>query len=288
MNKISNNFACNLRIAIAPNFKSINSGKHYMSIKSRPGQAITFVLFIFYSAVLQAQLVNIESQRMHTDSIRFVLNSDLLFNYSDNNGTYILQVGSNTSAQFKSRDLKSIYFLVGNVNLIRSKDEDFQNSWFIHARFNQKLTDLIRFETFLQNQNNKKLTISQRSLIGLGLRFKLFRGATTRAYFGNSYMYEIETVDLTDQKFYNHRNSSYISLNQSFTKLNLDITGTLYFQPLYRKIANHRILSQFKAEFPLTKKIGFTALYNYSVINFNSVLDDDRSSNVSFGFTLSI
>ena len=249
---------------------------------------IIYILVSFFGYAAQAQLVNIESKRMHTDSIRFVLNSDLLFNYTDNNGEYILQIGSNLTTQFKSKNLKSIYFLLGNVNLIRSKDEDFQNSYFLHARFNQKLSELVRFEAFLQNQNNKKLTISERNLLGVGLRLKILDKNGTLAYFGNSYIYEIESVDDSDQKFYNHRNSSYISLNQSFKKYRLDITGTLYFQPLYDNIGNHRILSQFKAEMPLTKRISFSALYNYSVINFNSDLEDNRASNVSFGFTLSI
>lgn len=249
---------------------------------------IIYILVSFFGYAAQAQLVNIESKRMHTDSIRFVLNSDLLFNYTDNNGEYILQIGSNLTTQFKSKNLKSIYFLLGNVNLIRSKDEDFQNSYFLHARFNQKLSELVRFEAFLQNQNNQKLTISERNLLGVGLRLKILDKNGTLAYFGNSYIYEIESVDDSDQKFYNHRNSSYISLNQSFKKYRLDITGTLYFQPLYNNISNHRILSQFKAEMPLTKRISFSALYNYSVINFNSDLEDNHASNVSFGFTLNI
>ena len=249
---------------------------------------VIFVVFLLYSSVLQAQLVNIESKRMHTDSVRFVLNSDLLFNYTDNNGVYILQIGANTSIQFKSRDLKSIYFLVGNANLIRSKNEDFQNSWFVHGRYNRKLSEFVRAEAFVQSQNNQKLTIVQRNLIGTGLRFRLFATESTLAYLGNSYMYEVETVASSEEKFYNHRNSSYLSLNRTFKKLNLALTGTLYFQPLYSNIANHRILSQFKAEVPLSKKISLTALYNYSVIRFDSDLDDDSASNVSFGFTLGI
>ena len=259
-----------------------------MKLTLRNFKPIIYILLVFFSYAAQAQLVNIESKRMHTDSIRFVLNSDLLFNYTDNNGEYILQIGSNLTTQFKSKNLKSIYFLLGNVNLIRSKDEDFQNSYFLHARFNQKLSELVRFEAFLQNQNNQKLTISERNLLGVGLRLKILDKNGTLAYFGNSYIYEIESVDDSDQKFYNHRNSSYISLNQSFKKYRLDITGTLYFQPLYNNISNHRILSQFKAEMPLTKRISFSALYNYSVINFNSDLEDNHASNISFGFTLNI
>ena len=246
------------------------------------------ICIFFLSFSVEAQLVNIESKRMHTDSLRFVLNSDLLFNYTDNNGEYILQINSNVTTQFKSKNLKSIYFFIGNVSLIRSKDEDFQNSYFLHARFNQKLTDLFRLEAFVQNQYNENLTISDRNLLGVGLRLKILDKKGTLAYLGNSYIYEVESVASSDQKFYNHRNSSYLSLNQNFKKYNLDITGTFYFQPLYDNISNHRILSQFKAQMPLTKRISFSALYNYSVINFNSELDDNKSSNVSFGLTLNL
>ena len=259
-----------------------------MSNKLKFIRTITFASFVIYGTILQAQLVNIESKRMQTDSTRFVLSSDLLFNYTDNNGEYIMQVSANSTVQFKSKDFKSIYFLVGNANLIRSKNEDFQNSWFIHARFNRKLSDFVRTEAFVQSQNNQKLTITQRNLVGVGLRLKLVATNTTRAYFGNSYMYEIEAIGLPEQRFHNHRNSTYLSVNRSFADLNLDITGTFYFQPLYKNPANHRILSQFKAEIPLTTKISLAALYNYSVIKFDSNLDDDKSSNLSFGFTLSI
>ena len=225
------------------------------------------ICIFFLSFSVEAQLVNIESKRMHTDSLRFVLNSDLLFNYTDNNGEYILQINSNVTTQFKSKNLKSIYFFIGNVSLIRSKDEDFQNSYFLHARFNQKLTDLFRLEAFVQNQYNENLTISDRNLLGVGLRLKILDKKGTLAYLGNSYIYEVESVASSDQKFYNHRNSSYLSLNQNFKKYNLDITGTFYFQPLYDNISNHRILSQFKAQMPLTKRISFSALFGHLRIN---------------------
>ena len=47
------------------------------------------ILLFFIASSMQAQLVNIESIRMHTDSTRFVLKSDVLFNYSNTDGTYI-------------------------------------------------------------------------------------------------------------------------------------------------------------------------------------------------------
>ena len=236
----------------------------------------------------QAQLVNIESKRMHTDSIRFVLTSDILFSYTDNNGEYVLQTNGNASVQYKSKQLKDVYFLVGNVNVVRTQDEDFQNSWFAHFRYNRKLSKQWWAEGFAQSQNNQQLIITQRNLIGAGLRFQFLTKDHTQAYFGNSYMYETEFIKSLDQRFYNHRNSSYLSVNQTFKNVNLNLIGTVYFQPLYRNFSNHRILAQLKAELPLTKILSFSAQYNHSTIKFDSVLGDDRSTNISFGFTLRI
>ncbi len=255
-------------------------------MKFHQAYVLTFFNFLFFTA--QAQLVNIEAKRMQTDSTRFVLKADLLTNYSDNNGEYVLRIGSNVSTQLKSKSLKNIYFLVLNYNLVRTKDEDFQNAWFAHVRYNHKITDLFRLEAFVQDQNNTQLTIVRRKLVGAGIRIKLLNTKNTTSYFGNTYMYEIENLNNSEQRFFNHRNSSYLSLNQSFEKVNLLLTGTIYFQPLYRAIKNHRILSQFKAELPLTKVISVSALYNYAFTKISSNLEDDRSSNINLGITLSL
>jgi len=246
-----------------------------------------FVLPAFFSEVY-GQLVNIESKRMQTDSLRFVFTGDLLFNYTKNNSEYVLQIGSNITAQFKSKNLKKIYFLIGDYTLVQSQTQDFQNSWFLHARYNQQLSSLLRLEAFIQNQNNTKLTVTQRNLIGAGIRLKLISKEYWTLYFGNSYMYEIETIASTQETFYNHRNSSYASLNRSFEKLNLIVAGTLYFQPLYNNIGDHRILVQCKANVPLSEKISLSALYNYFYTNFSSELLSDRSANINIGCTLKI
>ena len=249
-----------------------------------------YLIFIFACFYQQAssQLVNIESKRMQRDSIRFALKSDVLFDYTDNNGNYILQIGSNVTTQLKSKDLKKIYFFIGNYNLIRSKAEDFQNSWFLHFRYNQKLSNLFRLEAFLQNQNNTLLTITSRNLIGAGIRLKLISKENTKAYLGNAYMYEIEKIDELDQQFYNHRNSSYFSVTHALTQAKLDFTGTVYFQPLYRYIGNHRILCQLKAEMPLTNILSVSALYNYFYSSFSPNAENDRSSNISLGLTFTL
>ncbi|SDE31763.1 Protein of unknown function, DUF481 [Pricia antarctica] len=246
------------------------------------------LLFCSFYAITNAQLVNIESKRMQKDSVRFALKSDVLFDYTDNNGDYIIEIGTNLTTQLKSKDLKKILFFIGNYDLIRSKEQDFQNSWFFHLRYNQKLSNLFRLEGFLQNQNNTLLTITSRNLIGAGVRLKVVSTESTKLYLGNAYMYEIEKNDATNERFFNHRNSSYLSLSHAFEKIKLDLTGTVYFQPLYDDIGNHRILNQIKAELPISKIVSLSALYNYFYSSFSTTTAIDRSSKLSVGLTFGI
>ena len=178
--------------------------------------------------------------------------------------------------------------MVLHYQLVRTREQDFQNTWFAHARYNHEVSDFLRLEAFIQNQDNTQLTIVRRSLVGAGVRLKLINAENTKLYFGNSYMYEVETLKDTDELFYNQRNNSYLSINHSFKRINFDLIGTIYFQPLYNDIGNNRMLCQVKAELPLIKYLSLSALYNYSYIRFSSELQDDRSSNINLGLTLSI
>ena len=245
-----------------------------------------FFLFLIACSV-QAQLVNVESIRIQTDSTRFVLNSDFLFNYSNNDGTYIYRFNLSLNTQYKTENLKNTFFFSGNAELIRSKDQDFQNGWFIHFRYNRKLgkSEKLRLEAFIQDQNNALLSINSRNLVGLGLRYKLASNDVFKAYLGNSYMYEKEVSDEVNQNYYNHRNNSYISLTLRLPKSELQLVNTVYFQPLYTDISNFRVLEQFKAEVPLLGNFKVSTLFNYFYNNVNPLGKSEFTSSLSVGLT---
>lgn len=221
------------------------------------------LLAVLCSTSAYSQLVNIESKRMQTDSVRFVLKNDFSFSYNNSDGDYIYQIGSNLTTQVKSKDLKKIYFLIGNYNLIRSENQDFQNSWFMHLRFNYQLSNLFRLETFIQSQSNELLVINSRNIVGTGLRFKLVSTENAKLYFGNAYMYEEEKSNAFSTKQFNHRNSSYLSFSATISKSNINILNTIYYQPLYNDFGDFRVLEQFKIEVPLSKVLRFNTLFNY-------------------------
>lgn len=251
-------------------------------------------LFAVLSVTIHAQLINIESQRMQTDSIRFGLIGDMTFNYSDTDGEYIFQFNTNVTTQVKTKDYKNIFFLVANYNLIRSKDQDFQNSWLLHFRYNYKLSEVLRLEAFAQTQDNELLSINSRNLLGAGLRFKLGRDKSVfKAYFGNSYMYAKEESYLVNEINYSHRNNSYLSMNinikfpktKNAPETNLHLTNTVYFQPLYTDISDFRVFEQFKAGMPIFGNLNITALYTYYFNNLTPAGGTEYSSLISLGFS---
>lgn len=227
---------------------------------------------------LCAQVVNIESARMQTDSVRFVLSNDFSFRYNDNDGNYIFEVSDAIYTQLKSKDFRKLYFFLGNLGLIRSKGEDFSNNWLVHLRFNYRLTRVIRLETFVQSQGNQLLDVSGRHLFAAGLRFKVISSERVRLYLGNSYMYEEEISDAINQQFYNHRNNAYMSLSVVLPKSKINITNILYYQPLYNDIGNYNISEQFKIEVPLSEKISVNSSFYYF---FDSQTPGNRSQYTS-------
>jgi len=246
------------------------------------------VFTLMFVSISNAQLVNIESKRMQTDSLRFVLRSDFSFSYDNYDGDYIYRIGSSLSTQVKSKDLKKIYFLLGNYNLIRSEAKDFQNTWFLHLRYNQKLSNLFRFEAFMQSQNNQLLEINSRNLIGVGLRFKLISKENVKLYLGNAYMYEEEKSDAFSIKEYNHRNSTYLSISATIAESNVDITNTIYFQPLYKGFSDFRVLEQLKIDIPLSKILSLYTLLDYYHDNLTPSGGSQFSTNISIGLGIKL
>ena len=72
----------------------------------KPNFLIVFALA--FTSFSHAQLLTIESKRMQTDSIRFVLRSDFSFSYNNYDGDYIYRIESSFSTEVKSKDLKKM------------------------------------------------------------------------------------------------------------------------------------------------------------------------------------
>ena len=76
---------------------------------------ITIICFLFYNNIW-SQLVNVESQRIQSDSIRFVLNADLSYTNQKNNDEKLSIFTSSIASQIKSKSLKDIFLVLFNVD----------------------------------------------------------------------------------------------------------------------------------------------------------------------------
>ena len=243
---------------------------------------------LLFPGLLSAQLVNIEAKRMQTDSVRFALAADFSFNHTNNDGKQVNQIDAALTTQLKSKDLKKIYFLLGNYKLIDSGEENLQNSWFLHGRFNYKFSQVLRFESFLQGQYNQLLVVEQRNLIGAGLRVKWVDKERFTGYAGNSYMYEVEYSDRAGTTDYNHRNSTYLTLSYTPKSGKFSVANTVYYQPLYRDLDDYRILEQFRLDIPLSNWLKVFTLYNYYFDSKTPLNTEEFTSNLNFGAGISL
>ena len=247
-------------------------------------------LFILFPGLLSAQLVNIEAKRMQTDSVVFAINADFSFNHTNNDGNQVNQIDAAVTTQLKSKDLRKIYFLLGNYRLIDTGAENLQNAWFLHGRFNYKFEGLpaLRFESFVQGQYNQLLVVEQRNLVGAGLRMKWMDKERFTGYAGNSYMYEIEYSDRAGTTNYNHRNSTYLTLSYAAESLKFTVANTVYYQPLYCNLKDYRILEQFRLDIPLSNWFKVFTLYNYYFDSKTPLNTTEYTSNLNLGVGMSI
>ena len=283
------------------------------------------LLALIVSTSVYSQVINIESLRMHTDSVRFVLKDNLRFSYNSNNGNSNYFIGNSLGTQIKSKDYNKIYLILGDYSILRSEGNNLRNSWYFHFRFNSKLekifkSKMVRLEAFAQHQYNENLIINYRNLAGIGLRLKLntsknetendsiskYNKATIeynklnpdrpfkilnpvlRFYFGLAYMYEEEKSDSFDKRFNNNRSSSYLSFNYTFANGSATILNTIYYQPLFSDFGDYRISEDFQVSFKLTESLNINGNFSYYVDSVTPKGVKDYASNLSLGLGLTL
>jgi hypothetical protein len=210
------------------------------------------------------QLVNIESRRIHNDTIRKAGNALLSAAYQDNANVRVLALKAAVVLQLKSTNLKDMYMFLGNADWTTVNNNDVVNAVFTHLRYNRKLTEVLRWEVFTQFQYNKLLNMDRRWLTGTGPRFKLVNHLQVHAYLGSLYMFEYEAVS-GEQPVINHhhRSSSYLSVTVNLPQSHAEVISTAYFQPRFVNFNDYRVTWQTAVTFQITKKLRWISSFNY-------------------------
>lgn len=222
------------------------------------------VVFSLNASVLFSQLVNIESRRMQTDTLRLAGNADVSFNYQKTNDVTLNVFKTSLSAQGKSKNLKHIVLALGNYHLASSNNSTINNAGFGHLRYNYKWNKWLRWEAYTQVQFNELLSLRYRFLTGTGARFKLNHGETIKTYLGVSAFYEHEEIqDIQETINTDVRMSNYFVVSIKFPNKRGEITSTTYYQPLFRALNDFRITNQSLIQLNITKQLAFTTAVNY-------------------------
>lgn len=211
---------------------------------------------------LKAQVIDIESERIHTDTTGWAGSASGTFHiYKDNFVLYDLS----TAVHIQYKTKRSLFLLLNNIDLIsvdypNAPDEPFENSGLQHFRYNYKITDRFVWEAFLQGQYNDAMGIDWRFLAGTGPRYKIVGKDKFRLYAAAAYMYEKEQDNDDTPVQNNHRMSDYISFTLRFG--NSSLVSTTYYQPLITDFSDYHIASNFELQISIKKNFYFTTSYS--------------------------
>lgn len=246
-------------------------------------QTSFFLLLISFQ--LNAQVVNIESQRISTDTTGWAGKFGGNFNWTKN-VDQVFSIGGAAHVQYKT--FKNLYLLLGDYSFLKGNDKKLIDNAFLHFRINHKFTNIVRGEFLTQVQNNKISKIDTRFLIGAGPRFKIPSPRNLSMYLGIIFLYEYEK-ELTDPPGYNHffRNSSYLTFTYSLND-RLKLISTTFYQPRIDYFRDFRVLNQETLVISITKRLAVTLNWNYLFDQYPVEGVPNSTSSFVTGFTFEL
>jgi hypothetical protein len=219
------------------------------------------VLLALHSGA-KAQIVNVESERIQTDTIGWAGSLKLGLNAAKEVSGSLL-IRSQAHLEYKTQD--HLFLLKGSVSFNRAGDETFSDNTFLHFRHNYKVNAWLRWEAFTQVQRNQITGIDFRNLYGTGPRFKIMKGHDLSIYAAAAYMFEHQDEEYPGSVIVrknDHRISSYVTYTMNPAD-GVTLVHTFYYQPLLKAFGDCRVFSDFNLSFSVTKVLGFAISYDF-------------------------
>jgi len=221
---------------------------------------ITTTLFVALCVIMShGQIINIESKRIATDTTGFAGNIGLSLSASRYTQSFVAAEMAGL-VQWKTK--KSLFLLIGDIDIVNAGGENFNNSGYGHFRFNHKISPLVRMELFTQVQYNSVTKITARYLNGAGLRFKLSQYETAKIYWGIAAMYEHEELSDPEIIYDDLRLSSYLTFTLAPVET-IVFRNTTYIQPLAKDFQDYRLANNTRINFGISKNLSFTTDFSF-------------------------
>jgi hypothetical protein len=164
------------------------------------------------------------------------------------------------------------------------------NNGLLHIRNVIEISSGLYSELFGQINYDKELLINERKLIGGGLRYRLFEFENGDFTIGNSYMYESEIYNLTDEALHPDnasvsRWSNYLSI---YFKVNSNVVfgGVSYYQPSFSNFSDFRILSENSLNVALTKVLSLSM--NFGIRHDSKPPDGIKKTDTKTSFGIAV
>ncbi|HYM94882.1 MAG TPA: DUF481 domain-containing protein, partial [Chitinophagaceae bacterium] len=241
----------------------------------------TAALLLTSVTISYAQIVNVESARMQSDTTGWMggANAGFSFNKSSQD---VFSLNINAHLQYKTE--KDLWLILGNYGYLKGGNRRFIYNRYMHLRYNRKLNPWLRWEVFTQIQKDLVTDINLRSLTGTGPRFKIVSTKKFHLYAASLLMYEIESEATTPViRHYDWRNSTYVSFTILPTE-NLEIISTTYFQPLLNYFNDYRLLNDVDVKVKASKRFSVSLQWNFIYDRFPAGTAPNTVYTFSSGF----
>ena len=212
------------------------------------GNLLTIVLWMLSVAVVTSQpfaQVNIEKHRKRRD--RVGVGGSLHLDLSARSGNAdVWELGLQGRLDYASQSLRT--FLVGSGDFGWEGGERFSNEMLLHLRGVYRLRSSLRPEVFMQGNYDRSRLLTLRGLVGGGLRTGLYQGEVLQMWWGSTYMFEHERLDLPldashARRTSVHRWSNYLSFSADLTA-QTSVVMTTYVQPQFGDLRDVRLLNE--------------------------------------------
>lgn len=216
-------------------------------------------LFSMAIAIADAQVLNIERERIKTDTTGWSGTGGLSVNLISNTQRFT-EIALGAHLQYKTN--RSLTLALSDYEIIKSETDDFSNKGMQHFRYNYKINKTLTWEALAQAQFNKVLNLKFRGLLGTGARFKVLGHESFRVYTGIAYMLEYEIPEGDGKKETSNRFSSYISLTFKVGD-GFSLINTTYFQPKISSFKDHRVANNTDLVFKITKHLSYALAFEH-------------------------
>lgn len=204
---------------------------------------LTLIIYFFITVISFSQ-INTERYRLDADTIGFSGIVDIeLTALTGNTDLQIIHLGGRLNYNWG----KGYTFFVADGGFGWDEGERIFNQTLFHLRHVETISELIQLEAFTQFDFNKSRLLTERELIGGGLRFKILSYNDFKFRIGLSYFYEHESFDLPSisahgNNLFANRFSTYFTFDYEI-KDDIKLMSITYFQPQIGKWDDFRILS---------------------------------------------